>query len=211
MKKLINLILVIGLMASCVNEPQAYFSYKAGDGFPNEEIKFYNKSIDAENFLWDFGDGSISTEENPAHTYLKAGSYEVVLKASNKKYTSEASDIIDLKDPYIYQIYNGYFYSIDNIKTCYKLSDGTLEIIKSHGDLQGKYYTDQTKTKYPCINIIFSYYGEVLLINKNYYLKNNAINTIQISGELYVTVISGKNGNKNQGKRITINELLSNK
>ncbi len=32
---------------------------------------------------WDFGDGSKSTQQNPSHTYAKAGTYAVVLTASN--------------------------------------------------------------------------------------------------------------------------------
>ena len=34
-------------------------------------------------WLWDFGDGSTSTEQNPTHVYAKAGTYAIALKASN--------------------------------------------------------------------------------------------------------------------------------
>jgi len=34
-------------------------------------------------FLWNFGDGTESTEENPVHTFTQPGSYEVTLKASD--------------------------------------------------------------------------------------------------------------------------------
>jgi len=30
-------------------------------------------------YLWDFGDGTISTQENPLHSYLKSGTYDVTL------------------------------------------------------------------------------------------------------------------------------------
>ena len=44
-----------------------------------------NQSIYPENstFLWDFGDGSTSNEEMPAHTYAELGSYIVTLTISN--------------------------------------------------------------------------------------------------------------------------------
>ena len=34
-------------------------------------------------WLWDFGDGEISTDQNPTHTYVKAGDYNVKLTVKN--------------------------------------------------------------------------------------------------------------------------------
>ena len=34
-------------------------------------------------WLWSFGDGNVSTSQNPSHTYTSAGSYTVTLKVSN--------------------------------------------------------------------------------------------------------------------------------
>jgi PKD repeat protein len=36
-------------------------------------------SGNAESYLWDFGDGTTSTEMNPVHVYAKAGTFEVTL------------------------------------------------------------------------------------------------------------------------------------
>lgn len=49
---------------------------------PSESLAFSNQSkvLDATTYLWDFGDGSQSTEENPEHTYASPGHYEVELK-----------------------------------------------------------------------------------------------------------------------------------
>ncbi len=49
---------------------------------PSESVDFVNKSkvLDETTYLWNFGDGTESTEENPTHTYLVAGHYEVELK-----------------------------------------------------------------------------------------------------------------------------------
>lgn len=44
-------------------------------------IKFFNQSTDADSYLWDFGDGTTSTEENPEHTYTGKGNYDVTLTA----------------------------------------------------------------------------------------------------------------------------------
>ena len=40
-------------------------------------------SADADEFFWDFGDGSVSTEKDPKHTYLANGNYTVSLFANN--------------------------------------------------------------------------------------------------------------------------------
>ncbi len=47
------------------------------------EVTFTNKSELADSYLWDFGDGETSTEENPVHTYAGDGAYSVVLTATN--------------------------------------------------------------------------------------------------------------------------------
>lgn len=44
---------------------------------------FTNTSILATSYHWDFGDGFISTNKDPTHTYRYPGIYEVVLTASN--------------------------------------------------------------------------------------------------------------------------------
>ena len=55
------------------------FSYQNN----NQVVTFDNVSIYAENWSWDFGDGSFSTEENPIHTYNSVGCYEVSLTTNN--------------------------------------------------------------------------------------------------------------------------------
>ncbi len=45
-------------------------------------ISFINNSSNGQTWLWDFGDGSTSTEESCTHTYSSAGTYNVCLYAS---------------------------------------------------------------------------------------------------------------------------------
>lgn len=42
-----------------------------------------NTSCNGETFLWDFGDGMTSTDENPSHTYDSPGNYTIRLQAGN--------------------------------------------------------------------------------------------------------------------------------
>ncbi|WP_300037198.1 PKD domain-containing protein [Methanospirillum sp.] len=47
-------------------------------------VRFYDTSYgNPESWNWDFGDGNSSSEQNPVHTYLIPGSYDVALKIGN--------------------------------------------------------------------------------------------------------------------------------
>lgn len=59
--------------------PVASFTYVL-DGLT---VTFTNTSTNGDTYLWDFGDGNTSTEENPVHTYADNGLYTVTLTASN--------------------------------------------------------------------------------------------------------------------------------
>lgn len=48
----------------------------------NKNVVFQNKSKDASQYLWDFGDGNTSTQVNPSHTYANYGVYDVLLIAN---------------------------------------------------------------------------------------------------------------------------------
>jgi len=49
-----------------------------------QEISFFDESVnDPTEWLWDFGDGSTSMDQNPTHTYTASGNYDVTLIASN--------------------------------------------------------------------------------------------------------------------------------
>jgi PKD repeat protein len=45
-------------------------------------VVFNNMSTDADTYMWDFGDGNTSTDENPTHIYTTGGVYTVTLIAN---------------------------------------------------------------------------------------------------------------------------------
>lgn len=86
MKKL-SIIFMIGLLSlvGCnLAEPYAEFNVSEFSVPQGSSIEFYNYSRNAESFLWDFGDGETSTEDNPIHIYNSAGTYTVTLTAFDK-------------------------------------------------------------------------------------------------------------------------------
>jgi PKD repeat protein len=48
------------------------------------QVAFTNSTLNADSFIWSFGDGNSSTEENPTHTYDDPGLYLVSLTAMNE-------------------------------------------------------------------------------------------------------------------------------
>ena len=55
--------------------------------FLSVPVQFTDLSINATKWVWDFGDGSGSTKQNPTHTYSATGIYTVRLTVSNSKGT----------------------------------------------------------------------------------------------------------------------------
>ncbi len=50
---------------------------------PNSTVTFTNSTSGAASYLWDFGDGGISSGVNPTHTYTTTGHYTIILQATS--------------------------------------------------------------------------------------------------------------------------------
>ena len=72
------------LMSSACMKPLARFSMSAEHSEAPATIKFMNESTGAEAYLWDFGDGTQSTETATDHTYPHSGKYVVSLTAKKE-------------------------------------------------------------------------------------------------------------------------------
>lgn len=77
-------------------EPSAFFNYSPENIFIGENgmasVTFFNNSVNADQFQWDFGDGSMSSVQNPLHNFSSAGNYEVTLVACNNNCTPQLCD-----------------------------------------------------------------------------------------------------------------------
>ena len=71
--------------------PQAKFTPPEPGCMPHT-IQFINVSEYADEYLWEFGDGSISTAPNPSYTYYEAGIYRVSLTVKGSGGESSFSD-----------------------------------------------------------------------------------------------------------------------
>tara|TARA_B100000508_G_scaffold140678_1_gene142818 strand:+ start:18873 stop:19535 length:663 start_codon:yes stop_codon:yes gene_type:complete len=81
--------LCIFFLSSCNNnEPVACFTI--GERLETNELyKFNDCSVNAQEYLWDFGDGETSALANPVHAYKDEGTYMVSLTVKNKKKEDE--------------------------------------------------------------------------------------------------------------------------
>jgi spore germination protein YaaH/PKD repeat protein len=71
------------ITVNVANAPLSIFSSNSPVTMPNSTIYFSNVSSNASNFIWEFGDGTSSTDSNPWHTYAGAGTYDVKLISIN--------------------------------------------------------------------------------------------------------------------------------
>lgn len=87
----------------------AKYSYDKFQG----RVKFTNLSSgNAQSYVWNFGDGSTSTEKNPLHTYAKSGYYTVTLTAKGEVDTDIAEQTVLINDENTWRI-DGTFYLSD--------------------------------------------------------------------------------------------------
>ncbi|HEV7780670.1 MAG TPA: PKD domain-containing protein [Chitinophagaceae bacterium] len=69
-------------------------------GFQNPlptSLNFLNTSTNATSYLWDFGDGSTSTQSNPTHAYTLAGTYLLQLTATGPTGSETACKLVTLE------------------------------------------------------------------------------------------------------------------
>ncbi|MBT4775100.1 MAG: PKD domain-containing protein, partial [Crocinitomicaceae bacterium] len=89
--------LVINDFIHVVDDPISDFSaIQLGNCENDNVINFNNESMNASEYLWDFGDGSTVITENPTHTYAEPGSYSVTLIASNAVGCSHVKQIMSI-------------------------------------------------------------------------------------------------------------------
>jgi PKD repeat protein len=73
---IISLLIFISLIGTASAVPS--FIYQFSDN--NLQLNFTDRSTDSpSSWVWDFGDGYVSTEQNPMHTYATMGNYNVSL------------------------------------------------------------------------------------------------------------------------------------
>jgi len=99
------------------------------DADDSMSIVFRSYSTDAASYLWDFGDGTTSTEANPDYTYTTGGSYNVKLTTTSSDGLT-AIDSVEVSP--IFVDFN--FSNIDSKVTFENLTSGAKSLVWNFGD-----------------------------------------------------------------------------
>jgi len=143
MKRLTIAIFTITLLASCA-KPLANFTYESDSNRAPSKITFENKSEKAEEYLWDFGDGNTSQEENPNHKYFLSGNYQIKLTAKKGKKINIMTKDITINAP----------------------QDCTLEMETNMGNMTIKLYDNTPKHRDNFIKLAEQGYYDGLLFHR---------------------------------------------
>lgn len=81
------------------DKPTAEFTFTGNNNPAPAAIVFENKSTNATNYLWDFGDNGSSLEKNPSHTYTAAGTYTIKLTTTGIGGTVSTTKTITVTSP----------------------------------------------------------------------------------------------------------------
>ncbi|WP_218841800.1 T9SS type B sorting domain-containing protein [Winogradskyella ursingii] len=128
-----------------------------------------NISQSYDTLIWDFGDGNSSTEENPSHTYLNHGDYEVTLTV-----TSGAQSSVDTKTITVYETPT--VTPVVELRQCdddldgfsiFNLNEANAEISVNHLNETITYYESHidAENEVDAINNITDYPNEVVSLD----------------------------------------------
>ncbi len=116
MKRLTYLFLSLTLILfSChktPNPPNSSFTADITDPEVGQTVSFNNNSQNADKYDWDFGDGTVSTEINPAHIFTATGGYDVSLTTTSKSGATDKSSLtINVMVPTLLEVEVDEYYS----------------------------------------------------------------------------------------------------
>ncbi|MFH2141364.1 MAG: M4 family metallopeptidase [Bacteroidota bacterium] len=147
------------------------------DGF----VSFIDQSTQGPiSWLWDFGDGNTSTQQNPVHTYYASGTYTVMLTATNNNGS----------DQYIQNNYITVNLLVDPIATGDTICENETATLTATGSGDIYWFSDSTGGTSLYTGNTFT--TPVLTSTTTYYAQDIEIQTSQYGGK---TDNSGTGGN----------------
>lgn len=105
---------------SCEDEPNlptADFTFDNNQECP-VVVKFTNTSENAISYIWEMGDGSYSSSENPQKRFYDPGRYTITLKAKNTEGSTKVSKTLTITGT-TYRIYNATQYTLPGVVSFY--------------------------------------------------------------------------------------------
>ena len=199
-----------------INAPTANFTANTTNGNSPLTVQFTDTSTNKPtSWLWNFGDGTTSTDENPTHTYTTPGIYTVTLTATNAAANNTITQnnyitVMDTTMPIVVANNNtGSYNTTLNI---------TLTTVDPYGATTTYYTTDGSDPQTSSTRIE---YTEPITITENTTIRYSAINSLGIWSPEYTqtytidlippTVTSNlNNGTYNTTQNVTLTTTDSN-
>lgn len=144
MKRVLYLSMILSIsLFSCRPAPRAAFSVDTDSPEVGMSVYFNNNSKNADHYEWDFGDGFVSYEVNPVHTFTGSGSFDVTLKAtSHSGYSDEAVLTLNVQIPTLLEIEVREFYSENPVSGASVYLYPTLPDWEAQSNVEAEGYSD---------------------------------------------------------------------
>ncbi|HKK38291.1 MAG TPA: PKD domain-containing protein, partial [Cryomorphaceae bacterium] len=92
-----NPLLTVPVTVEVDDTPCSFFEAIADEASCSGIVAFENQSTNSPStILWDFGDGTTSSDENPSHTYTEAGTYTVSLTVCESGECNSTEQLIEI-------------------------------------------------------------------------------------------------------------------
>ncbi len=165
MRQVIFFVAVCTLFLSSCNKhiPEANFTFDQKPYLIDQEISFENDSKYADDYLWEFGDGHTSEEENPKHSFSTPGIYSVVLLAKNTNQADAFIKRVTVQTPKTtYTITNGLDVTIDEIQS-FAVQDQLIIDLNFDSEIKPGEHAREVETRHQYI-YCFLYFGDDLYL-----------------------------------------------
>ncbi len=158
-----------------VETPVADFYTKVADGnVLKNTYNVINISSTAGSYLWNFGDGTFSTEINPSHTYNDQGNHTIILVASNLSCTDTAYKSVCVDYQFALFVPNAFTPN----------GDGNNDVFEIHGTIQLLHFVEIQ---------IFTRWGEMVFESNNYNFQWDGIyKGALLEPQVFVYYLKGK-------------------
>lgn len=206
MRKKYLLIMSLFVFTFCTEElPEAEFSIYQSSNTTPSTIRLTNQSINADNYKWDYGDGTTSTNKNEfqTHTYYEPGNYTIELKAINDDGEDITSQEIEVLQGTSYRVYNHTSTTLNEVFTFYN-SNNSIVDRKDLGRISINSYSKEVLNKKEEISVIFKYENIWFLVVSPFRLYPDVLNTAEINDDTIVLAVTFKSSSNKSNLDIFI-------
>jgi PKD repeat protein len=185
-------ITLVFLLQGCYPEPVANFDFSYSDNAAPALVTFSNYSTDADEYLWNFGDGGTSSTMSPTHTYEVAGTFSISLKASGRGGENVMSKSITIIQPTTYIVRNSTSYVLYDVSSYYWTGSEVLDFV-NHGIMYSGNESAEYITGRSVIDLAFRFSpdGDIVLVADSYYISANTRNYLIITDNTQVIYSTG--------------------